>query len=85
MGAWESKWQHTLLCSLAALLEGFNIREGTSYIEEHIDRQVNNGAGPGQATRGWGMAWAEAQCSALPSSAGVTHRKPAPHVPLVHH
>lgn len=24
-----------------ALLEGFNIREGTSYIEEHIDRQVS--------------------------------------------
>ena len=24
-----------------ALLEGFNIRESTSYIEEHIDRQVS--------------------------------------------
>lgn len=37
---WQEPWGDAVCAPVAALLEGFDVRESTSFIEEHIDRQV---------------------------------------------
>lgn len=39
-GGWQEPWRDAVCAPATALLEGFDIRESTSFIEEHIDRQV---------------------------------------------
>lgn len=38
---WQEPWGDAACAPATALLEGFDIRESTSFIEEHIDRQVS--------------------------------------------